>query len=45
MEEADRAALSESAVKKVASSYSQHLIALKYIEVYNHALAFKNYKI
>ena len=45
MEEADRVALSESAVKKVASSYSQHLIALKYIEVYNHALAFKNYKI
>lgn len=45
MEEADRAALSENAVKKVATSYSQHLIALKYIEVYNHALAFKNYKI
>ncbi len=45
MKEADREALSDNAVKKVASSYSQHNIALKYIEVYNHALAFKNYKL
>lgn len=45
MKEADREALSDSAIKKVATSYSQHTVALKYIEVYNHALAFKNYKI
>ena len=45
LEEADGNALSENAVKKVTTSYSQHTVAMKYIEVYNHALAFKNYKL
>lgn len=39
------AELSANAVKKVANSYSQHSVAVKYIEVYNKAIAFKRYKI
>lgn len=38
----DREALSKSAIHKVASSYSQQTVAMKYIEVYNHALAYKH---
>ena len=45
LEEADYEELSESALRKVAQNYSQHNVALKYIEVYNEALAYKDYKI
>ena len=43
--EADRQALAEACVRKVMSSYSQNAVAMKYIEVYNQALALKHYKI
>ncbi len=43
--EADHESLSRNAVSKVAQNYSQSSVALKYIEVYNQALAFKHYKI
>ncbi|MBR6182503.1 MAG: glycosyltransferase family 4 protein [Prevotella sp.] len=43
--EADCEALSAAAMKKVATSFSQDGVALKYIEVYNHAMAFKHYGI
>ena len=45
LDEADYASLSAQAVKKVMTSYSQNSVALRYIEVYNHALAYKHYKI
>lgn len=41
LDEADYATLSHQARHKVITSYSQHAIALKYIELYNQALAFK----
>ena len=41
--DADREALSREALSKVASCYSQHSVAMKYIEVYNQAMAFKRY--
>ena len=45
LEEADRAALKQACLQKVAQNYSQHAVALKYIEVYNEAMAYKNYKL
>lgn len=45
LEEADRAALKRACLQKVAQNYSQHAVALKYIEVYNEAMAYKNYKL
>ena len=41
--EADYDALARDAVRKVTSSYSQQSVALKYIEVYNQAIAFRHY--
>ena len=41
--EADYGALCAQAVRKVAATYSQNSVSLKYIEVYNHALASKHY--
>ncbi len=41
--EADYDELSRQAVRKVTTQYAQNIIALRYIEVYNHALAFKHY--
>ena len=41
--EADYAALSSSAQRKVAQNYSQSAVAMRYTEVYNQALALKNY--
>lgn len=41
----DYALLCRKAVQKVNSAYSQHSVALKYIEVYNQAMAFKRYHI
>ena len=43
--EADRQALSASAVRKVAHNYSQSMVALHYIEVYQEALAQKHFKL
>ncbi len=42
---ADRKALSDAALHKVSLCYSQHSVALKYIEVYNQAIAYRRYKI
>ena len=35
----------EEAVKKVAASYSQQSVSLKYIEVYNQAVAYRHYRL
>ena len=43
--EADRQSLSEEAVKKVSTCYSQHSVAMRYIEAYNQAMALKRYKL
>lgn len=45
LDEADYGSLSRCAVQKVSSKYSQSAVALKYIEVYNQAMAFKNYSL
>ena len=39
--EADPGELSAKALHKVATRYSQHAVAVEYIETYNHAMAFK----
>ena len=41
--ESDREMLAQQAVKKVVTNYSQAGVALRYIEVYNQAMAYKNY--
>jgi len=43
LQEADYEALSRACVHKVAINYSQASVSLKYIEVYNQAIALKNY--
>lgn len=43
--EADSEALAKAALSKVASNYSQNIVAMKYIEVYNTACAFKRYRL
>lgn len=45
LDEADREALGRQCLQKVAAKYSQRSVAMRYIEVYNQASAFKNYKI
>lgn len=45
LHEADGDALRREALAKVAASYSQRSVALKYIEVYDHAMAQKHYRI
>ncbi len=45
LDEADYEELSANAVNKVGMNYSQHSVAMRYIEVYNHAMAFKKYNI
>lgn len=45
LDEADKAKLADDAIRKVNVNYSQHSVAMKYIEVYNQAIAFKRYKI
>lgn len=42
---ADRKALSDAARQKVSLCYSQHSVALKYIEVYSQAIAYRRYEI
>lgn len=41
----DYQAMSEAAVRKVSANYSQQAVAMRYIEVYNQALAYRRYKI
>ena len=43
--EADKEELKRQCMQKVMSCYSQRSVAMKYVEVYNQALAFKNYKL
>ena len=43
--EADRQALAAAAVHKVAQNYSQSSVAVRYIEVYQHAIAQKHFKL
>ena len=45
LEEADREMLKQECLRKVSLCYSQHAVALKYIEVYNQAMAYKNYNL
>lgn len=45
LDEADYAALSAAAIQKVQRNYSQSAVAQRYIEVYNEAMALKNYKL
>ena len=45
LEEADWAQLSAQCLRKVAQTYSQSSVAMKYLEVYNQALALSNYKL
>ena len=41
----DYAALSQAAVHHVAQQYSQHAVAMKYGEIYQQAMAFRNYRL
>ena len=43
--EADYQSLSANAIHKVAQHYSQQSVAMRYIDVYHEALAFKNYRL
>ena len=45
LDEGDFAALSADAVGKVQRSYSQRSVAMQYLEVYNEALAYKNFRL
>lgn len=43
--EADAVELQHQCLRKVAQNYSQSAVALRYVEVYNQALAMKHYKL
>ncbi len=43
--EADTELLEKECLYKVSHNYSQHAVALAYIEVYNEAMAYKNYRL
>ena len=43
--EADYDALSHHAIHKVAQNYSQQSVAMKYLDVYHQAMAFKHYRL
>lgn len=45
LEEADRTQLADQCLHKVARNYSQSSVSMKYLEVYNQALALSNYKL
>ena len=45
LNEADRELLSRNCVNKVAQKYSQSSVSLRYIEVYQHAMAQKHFKL
>ena len=37
--------LSDDCVRKVSQAYSQQSVAIRYIDVYQQAMAFKHYKL
>lgn len=41
LEEADAEVLKSNCLQKVVHNYSQHAVAMNYIEVYNQAMAYK----
>ena len=43
--EADAQQLAAQAVRKVQHTYAQSMVALRYVEVYNEAMALKHYKL
>ena len=43
LQEADYESISQQAVHRVSQCYSQQSVALKYLDVYQQAMAFKNY--
>ena len=45
LNEADYDALKLNSIKKVTTFYSQRIVAMNYLEIYNEVLAFKNYRI
>ena len=45
LNESDYTALSEAAVGKVLRCYSQRSVAMQYLEVYNEAVAYKNFRL
>jgi glycosyltransferase involved in cell wall biosynthesis len=45
LSEADQDAIRHECRHKVELNYSQHAVAMKYIEVYNQAKAFKHYRL
>ena len=45
LSEADYKALSEDAIYKVVQNYSQQSVAMKYLDVYHQAMAFKHYRL
>ena len=45
LQEADYESLSEQAVHKVTQCYSQQSVAIKYLDVYQQAMAYINYKL
>lgn len=45
LDEADRTELQRACLAKVTHNYSQHAVALNYIEIYNEAMAYKHYRI
>ncbi len=45
LEEADPEELRRNALHKVSSNYAPQRVAMKYIEVYNQAMAYRNYKL
>lgn len=45
LDEADKQTLARECIYKVSHNYSQHAVALRYIEIYNEAMAYKNYKL
>lgn len=45
LDEADRTELQRACLTKVTHNYSQHAVALNYIEIYNEAMAYKHYRI
>ncbi len=45
LDEADPAQLREACLRKVAHNYSQSSVAMRYIEVYNEAIAMKHFRL
>jgi glycosyltransferase involved in cell wall biosynthesis len=45
LNEADYRTLSENAIHKVTHNYSQQSVAMKYLDVYHQAMAFKHYNL